>query len=329
MKKLLQNPDSVIEDMLEGVIRAYPGRYRQVGVRALVRRDLSRDKVAVIIGGGSGHEPAFLGYVGHGLADGVALGNMFASPSPDPIVEAATASHSGRGVLLLYGNYAGDVMNFEMASEFLQAAGIKTASVVIGDDVASAPSEESERRRGIAGEILVYKIAGAAAERGDSLSECARLADKAVHACRSMGAAWSPCYLPQTGRPSFELGATEMELGLGVHGEPGLERMEMLKADRLADLLTERVVRDYAEIPMKVCVLVNGLGSTSMMELLIFYRFVHQRLESLGIQVHKAHIGEFITSQEMGGCSLTVMALDEELSEMLDAPCNSLGMSQV
>ena len=328
VKKLLRNPETVIEDMVAGIMLAYPHLYKKVGPRALVRKHLTPNKVAVVIGGGSGHEPAFLGYVGAGLADGVALGNVFASPPPDPIIAAAAATESGKGVLLLYGNYAGDIMNFEMASELLQADGIQTACVVINDDVASAPKAEQDRRRGIAGEIFVYKIAGAAAENGKDLAECERLARKTVSACRSMGAAWSPCYLPQTGRPSFELGANEMELGLGVHGEPGVERMDLQPADRLAVMMAERILADYDEQPDEVCVLVNGLGSTSMMELMIFYQFVHQYLEGRGIKVYKTLTGEFITSQEMGGCSLTLMALDEELKELLDAPSHSIGLAQ-
>lgn len=330
MKKLLCNPETVVEDMVEGLISAHPGVLRRISSRALVRSSSDdQDKVAIVIGGGSGHEPAFLGYVGRGLADGVALGNVFASPPPDPIVDAAKAAERGRGVLLLYGNYAGDIMNFEMAGEFLQADGIETKGVIIHDDVASAAQMERDRRRGIAGEVLVYKIAGAAAEAGENLEECARLARKANDLCRSMGAAWEPCYLPQTGRPSFQLGQNEMELGLGVHGEPGIQRTQMMRADELANILAERVLGDFDDQPEEVCILVNGLGSTSLMELHIFYRYVHKFVEQRGIRIHKSMVGEFVTSQEMGGCSLTLMSLDGELSNYLDAPCCSLGWTQL
>lgn len=328
MKKLINIPDRVVEDMIQGYCLAHPNAYKRVGDRSLVRMEVEEGKVGIVIGGGSGHEPAFLGYVGQGLADGVAIGNIFASPSPEPIVEAARAVHQGAGVLLIYGNYAGDCMNFEMAADLLALEGIHTAQVVVRDDIASAPRDQWTLRRGIAGEVFVYKVAGFLALQGYPLVELARLVQKAADQCVSMGVAWSPCTLPQSGKPSFDIGENDMELGLGVHGEPGIQRVPMVSAQDLSDLLLTRMLTEVELSVGGLAVLINGLGSTSQLELHIFYSSVHQYLQEHGVDIRKVLIGNFITSQEMGGCSVTLMPLDALREEALRAPCKGLGWSQ-
>ncbi len=328
MKKLLDNPDDVVRDMISGLCVAHPSQLTLVGHsgRALVRSHLDTKKVGIVIGGGSGHEPAFLGYVGPGLADGVALGNIFASPSPDPIIEAGRAVNTGQGVVLIYGNYAGDCMNFEMAADVLEDEGIPVKRVTVCDDVASAA--DSAQRRGIAGEILIYKIAGAVAAEGADLDDVARTTQEAADNTFSIGSAWMPCTLPQTGLPSFEIGENDMEIGLGVHGEPGIERRQMVSASELADMMLKQLIA-AASLPLgSIGVLINGLGSTSLMELYVFYGKLHQALASYGAREEKVLVGNFITSQEMAGCSVTLMRLNEQRVRALMAPCQALGWTQ-
>ncbi|CDQ19377.1 dihydroxyacetone kinase subunit DhaK [Halobacillus karajensis] len=325
MKKLINDPKNVVEEMIEGYVRAHPNYIKQLPAndRALVTaRETKEGKVGILIGGGSGHEPGFLGYVGEGMADGVAVGNIFASPSPDPILEVTKAIDKGAGVAYLYGNYAGDVMNFGMAAEMADLEeDIKVGMALASDDVASAPKEEKEKRRGIAGEFFIYKTAGAAADFGYNLEEVIRVAKKTNENTRSMGVGVSPCYLPQTGEPSFEIGEDEMEIGLGHHGEPGIEKGKIESADAIADRLVSDILKDI-EITSgeEVAVLVNGLGSTPKMDLYIIYRRVEQILNEKGIKIYKSYVGDYITSLEMGGCSVTLMTLDEELTEMIDHP---------
>ncbi len=325
MKKLINDPKNVVEEMLEGYVKAHPDYIKVLpeNDRALVTTKKTREgKVGVLIGGGSGHEPAFMGYVGAGMADGVAVGNIFASPSPDPIVEVTKAIDQGAGVVYLYGNYAGDVMNFGMAAELADLEeDIKVEMALTSDDVASAPKAEKEKRRGIAGSFFVWKAAGAAADFGYSLEDVVRVAKKANENTRSMGVGLSPCSLPQTGKPSFELGENEMEIGLGHHGEPGVEKGPIKTADEVADRLVQDILADI-EITKgdKVAVLVNGLGSTPRMELYIMFRRVEKVLRELGIEIYRSYVGDYITSLEMGGCSVTLMKLDDELMKTVDHP---------
>ncbi|OAH54343.1 MULTISPECIES: dihydroxyacetone kinase subunit DhaK [Bacillaceae] len=323
MKKLINNPTVVVEEMIEGYVKAYPKHVRQLeeNARALVTAKETREgKVGVLIGGGSGHEPAFMGYVGSGMADGVAVGNIFASPPPDPILEATKAIDKGEGVIYIYGNYAGDVMNFGMAAELADLeSGIRVGSVLVTDDVASAPKEEKEKRRGIAGEFFVTKAAGAAADKGYNLDDVVRVAQKANDYMRTMGVGLTPCSLPQTGKPSFELEENEMEIGLGHHGEPGIEKGELQPADQVVDRLVHDILADMPiEKGEKVAVLVNGLGSTTRMELYIMFRRVEQILSEKGIEIHRSYVGDYSTSLEMGGASVTILKLDEELAEFVD-----------
>ncbi len=327
MKKLMNNPTYVVEEMIEGYIKAHPNYVRQLkeNSRSLVTvKETAKGKVGVLIGGGSGHEPAFMGYVGDGMADGVAIGNIFASPPPDPILEVTKVIDKGEGVVYIYGNYAGDLMNFSMAAELAELeSDIKVKSIIVTDDVASAPKTEIERRRGIAGEFFVTKVAGASAERGFNFEDVVRIANKANDNMRTMGVGLTPCSLPQTGQPSFELEENEMEIGLGHHGEPGLEKGEL----QTADLVVDRLVNDIlVDMPIasgeKVAVLVNGLGSTTRMELYIMFRRVEQILTSKGIEIYRSYVGDYSTSLEMGGASITLMELDSELANLIDHPAD-------
>ncbi|HLR43119.1 MAG TPA: dihydroxyacetone kinase subunit DhaK [Pseudogracilibacillus sp.] len=325
MKKLVNDPTQVVEEMVEGYVKAYPNYVRQLpeNHRSLVTvRETKENKVGVLVGGGSGHEPGFLGYVGDGMADGVAVGNIFASPSPDPILEVTKAIDKGAGVVYLYGNYAGDIMNFGMAAEMADLEeDIEVGTAIANDDVASAPKDEQEKRRGIAGEFFVFKAAGAAADFGYNLEEVVRVANKANANTRSMGVGISPCYLPQTGEPSFVIGEDEMEIGLGHHGEPGIEKVPIGTADDVAQRLVDEILQDI-EINQgeEVAVLVNGLGSTPKMDLYIVYRKVEEILREKDIQIYRSYVGNYITSLEMGGCSVTLMKLDDELKKTIDHP---------
>jgi dihydroxyacetone kinase-like protein len=326
MKKLINNPTAVVEEMLEGYVAAHSRYVRQLpqNPRAIVGVNTVRPgKVGVVCGGGSGHEPSFVGLIGKGMMDGVPVGNIFASPPPDPILEVTKAVDAGAGVLYLYGNYAGDCMNFDMAAELAGMEGIRVETVRITDDVASAPKSEEERRRGIAGDFLVFKVAGAAADRNYSLDEVVRAAAKANQMTKTMGVALSPCHIPQTGKPSFELGPDEMEIGLGIHGEPGVQKGKIKPADEVADDLLERI---FADMPLskgdRVVVLVNGLGSTTYMELFIMFRRTAQVLAGKGIEIHRSYVGEYVTSLEMGGCSISLMKVDDELASLIDHPAD-------
>ena len=328
MKKLINDPKNVVEEMIEGYVKAYPDYVKQLpeNKRAIVTTRKTREgKVGILIGGGSGHEPAFMGYVGEGMADGVAVGNIFASPSPEPILAVTKAIDKGAGVVYLYGNYAGDVMNFGMAAEMAELdEDIRVGTAITTDDVASAPKEEKGKRRGIAGEFFVWKAAGAAADFGYNLDEVVRVAKKANENIRSMGVGLTPCSLPQTGKPSFEIGDNEMEIGLGHHGEPGIEKGPLKPADEVADCLVNEILEDIEiEKGDKVAVLVNGLGSTPYMELYIMFRRVEKLLSERGIKIYRSYVGNYITSLEMGGCSITLMKLDEELEKMIDHPVNT------
>jgi dihydroxyacetone kinase-like protein len=327
VKKIINDPASFVDETLEGIIVAHPDHLRAVTgePRAIVRADAPvKGKVAIATGGGSGHLPIFLGYVGKGLADGVAVGNVFSSPTPSQMLAVTKAINGGVGVLYLYGNYQGDILNFDMASEMAELEGISVESICVADDVASAPPDQWETRRAVAGLFFAYKIAGAQAATGADLSTVLAAAQRAIENTRSMGVALSPCTIPETGRPTFFLGEDEMEIGMGIHGEPGVRRGRLETADEIAVVLTEAILRD---LPFRggdtVAVLVNGLGATPREELYILYRKLWQILSDADILVHRPYIGEFATSLEMAGASITLLRLDEELTELLDAPAES------
>jgi dihydroxyacetone kinase-like protein len=324
MKKILNDPFTYVDEMLVGLCAAHPQFYQQVGEggRVIKRPEAPiKGKVGIVSGGGSGHLPIFTGYVGRGLLDACAIGNVFASPTSDQIADAMRAVNGGKGVLRLYGNYGGDVMNFDMAGDLLAMEDIESTTVVLADDVASAKPEEKEKRRGVAGMVYVFKIAGAAAEEGKDLAEVTRVAQKAADACRSIGAALTPCTVPQSGKPTFTIGDDEMEMGMGIHGEPGVWRGKLRKADEIAAEMIDLLLSDN---PLgrghHVSVLVNSLGATPPEELYILYRNVKSRLDLLGVEIVMPLIGRYATSMEMAGISFTFCKLDDELERYLTMP---------
>ena len=327
MKKILNDPNAFVDEMIDGFLAAWPDQLRAVGPdrRALVRADAPvNGHVGIVTGGGSGHLPVFLGYVGPGLCSGVAVGNVFSSPSMDAALSATQAVNGGAGVLHLIGNYGGDVMNFELAADLAGLEGIEVKTVLVTDDVASAPASKADSRRGVAGLVFAYKCAGAAAERGDSLDEVADAARLAVANTRSMGVGLSPTIIPAAGKPTFEIGPDEMEIGIGIHGEPGSRRTKLETADQIADEIMTALTGDLGlRRGDRVAVLVNGLGATPLEELYILYRRVKQILDGLGVEVHRPYVGEYATSLEMAGASITLMRLDDRLTSLLDAPARS------
>jgi len=323
-KKLINDPFDVVDEALDGFVTAHSQLIALQEPRVVVRRAPAADKVGIVVGGGSGHEPAFSGYVGVGMADAAACGNIFASPPPNVILSAIRAANHGRGVLMAYGNYAGDVMNFGLAMQLAAAEGIDMREVRVSDDVASAPKGDAAKRRGIAGDIMVFKCAGAAAEEGRPLDEVERVATRANAATRSMGVALSACEVPGSGRPTFELADDEMEIGMGVHGEPGITRGPLRPADDVAGVLVDTILADVENGARgDVALLVNGLGATAYVDQHILFRAARRALDAKGLHVVRGYVGEFITSLEMAGASITVTLLDDELLTLLDAPART------
>ena len=326
MKKILNNPENYVDEMLAGLTAAHPEYYRLHGDSGKVVARTSAGKagkVGIVTGGGSGHLPVFSGYVGEGLLDACAIGDVFASPSAEQMADAIRAADSGAGVLRLYGNYGGDVMNFDMAGELVEFEDISCSSVLLVDDVASAPPEEAKKRRGVAGMVYAFKMAGAAAEEGRDLDGVTAVAQKAADACRSIGAALSPCTVPQAGKPTFEIANDEMEMGMGIHGEPGVWRGKLQTADEMAGEMMDRLL---ADMPLaagdRVSIMVNSLGATPLEELYILYRVVKARLDQVRTTIVMPLIGRYATSMEMTGVSFTLCKLDDELEALLTAPCD-------
>lgn len=327
VKKIINDPENIVPEVIEGLVLASHGRLKKVeGVNALMRADIPDGKVALLIGGGSGHEPMYTAYVGDGWADGSACGNIFAAPGPDIIYEATKAIHRGKGVLYVYGNYAGDNMNFDIAVEMAAADGIAVKTVRVMDDIAVKKHAE---RRGIAGAFYMCKVAGAACSEAKSLDEAAARVQHAQDNIRSIGVAVRAGSLPETGEPTFQLGDDEIEIGMGAHGEPGVERRKLMPADELAIEMTRHLLDD---LPFKrgdeIAMLLNDLGATTEMELMIVNRRVRAMLEAEGIRVHRTDFGPYLTCQEMAGFSLTFMRLDDDLKRAVDRPCWSLGYRQ-
>jgi len=326
MKKILNEPRNYVAETLEGLCAAHPQYFRRTGAegRVLVRPDAPiAGKVGIATGGGSGHLPVFTGYLGPGLADACAIGEVFSSPGVDLMADAIRAAHGGAGVLRLYGNYGGDNMNFDMAGEMVELEDIRTTTVRVTDDVASAGPDERHKRRGIAGLVYCYKIAGAKADTGADLDAVTATAQRAVDACRTVGVALTPCIVPAAGRPTFTLGEDEMEIGMGIHGEPGVRRGPLRTADEIAEQMLQMLLTDR---PLaagdRVSVLCNSLGATPLEELYITYRYVARRLAGLGVTIVQPLVGRFATSMEMTGMSVTLFKLDEELESLLLAPCD-------
>jgi dihydroxyacetone kinase/dihydroxyacetone kinase-like protein len=327
MKKILNKPERFVDEMVQGILLAHPDEVKTPDddLRIMVRADAPvAGKVGIVTGGGSGHLPLFKGYVGKGLCDGVAIGNVFSSPSSQQCFEAVAAVNGGAGVLLLYGNYGGDVLNFDLATDLAELEDIAIRTVLGRDDVASQPKERKSDRRGVAGIFFAYKAAGAAAERGDNLEEVAAVAEDVVEHTATMGIGLSPTILPTTGSASFDLPDGEMEIGIGIHGEPGIHRGELDTADAIADRIVTALVDDLElKSGDRVAALVNGLGATPLEELYILYRRTHQVLSGLGIEIAKSYVGEYATSLEMAGASISLLALDDERLALLNAPASS------
>jgi dihydroxyacetone kinase-like protein len=326
MKKILNSAENFVPEMLEGLVKAHPDQLSyEEDLHCIVRADAPvKGKVALATGGGSGHLPVFLGYVGQNMLDGCAVGDVFASPSADQMLTVTRRINGGAGVVYIYGNYGGDVMNFDMAAEMAEMEEIQVRTVLVQDDVASAPPEETGRRRGVAGMVFAFKIAGAKASQGASIDAVVAVTQKALKNIRTMGVALSPCTVPMAGKPTFTIGEDEMEIGMGIHGEPGMKREKLQTADQIAERMTEAILQDLQPSQGdRLAVMVNGLGATPAEELYILYRRAHALLSERGIIVHRAYVGEFATSMEMAGASFTFFKLDNELVELLDYPANT------
>lgn len=328
MKKIINNPDQVVEEMLQGIVYAHPTVRRLSGFNVLVRAAAS-PKVGLVSGGGSGHEPAHGGFVGKGMLDAAVAGSVFTSPTPDQVYEAIKAVDQKKGVLLIIKNYTGDVLNFEMAGEMAEADGIRVEKVIVDDDVAVENSTWTTGRRGIAGTIFVHKIAGAKAEAGADLDDVKRVAEKVIGNVRSMGMALESCTVPAVGKPSFSLDENQVEIGIGIHGEPGTHREELKTADEITSQLMDKILNDLkVSKDDEVAVLINGLGATPLMELYIINRKVSQILASKEIQVAKTYVNNYMTSLDMVGFSISILKLDTELKDLLFAPADTPALVQ-
>ena len=325
MKKLINGVENIVDEMLDGMTAAYPQYVKRLeGLNVLVRAKGATPKVALVSGGGSGHEPSHGGFVGRGMLDGAVAGEVFTSPTPDQVYEAVKAVNGGKGVLLIIKNYTGDVMNFEMAEEMSSEEGITVDHVVVADDVAVENSTWTTGRRGIAGTVLVHKIAGACAEAGAELADVKRVAEKVIANVRSMGMAVNACTVPAAGKPSFELADDEVEIGIGIHGEPGTHREKISSVNNIADTLLEKIFAEgIYSAGDEVAVLVNGMGGTPLMELLVANKHVKSVIEGRGLKVVKTIVGNYMTSLDMEGFSVTVLKLDDELKKYLEAPADT------
>ena len=330
MNRVINNPDLVVEDMLSGILRAHPELEGAPDNPRVIRSSAAGEmgRVGIVTGGGSGHEPAFLGYVGPGLVDAVAIGEIFSSPTAKSFFDAIKAASGGAGVACLYGNYAGDNMNVKMAVKLAERAGIAVKTVVANDDVASAPQSELAKRRGVAGEILMWKAGGAAAARGGDLNEVIRVAQKAIDHTRSVGIGLSSCTIPAVGKANFHIADGTMEVGIGHHGEPGIEVRPTQSAHDMANTLLDIILPDFPlERGDEVALLVSGLGATPLMEQYILFGELASRLEQGGIVIARPMVGNYFTSLEMMGVTVTVLKLDDELKACLDHPCRSIGLT--
>lgn len=330
MKKLLNQPADFVPEMLDGLLKAHPDKLAYAGddLHCIVRADSPvQGKVALATGGGSGHLPVFLGYVGKGMLDGCAVGDVFASPSADQMFEVTQRIHGGKGVVYIYGNYGGDVMNFDMAAELAAAAGIEVATVLTADDVAVTDSLYTAGRRGVGVTVLVEKIVGAAAEAGRDLPALAAFGQRVADSGRSMGLALTSCTVPAAGRPTFELADDEIELGIGIHGEPGRERQHMAPLRELARRLVTPILEDLDFTGSPVIVLCNGMGGTPMIELYGLFAEVSDLLKAADVQVARSLVGNYITSLEMAGASVTLLRADEEMLGYWDAPVSTPGLT--
>ena len=320
MKKIINKPSDFVEESIEGLVKSHPDIYAFApdNKRVITRATKASNKVGIVSGGGSGHLPVFTGYVGKGLLDACAVGSVFASPSVDQIASAIRNADNGNGVLCVIGNYGGDVINFEMACEIVGSEGIKTKTVIVADDIASASNEEKLKRRGIAGMIFVFKVAGSITESGSSLEETFNIASLTNENIRTLGVAVSPCILPEAGKPTFEIKNDEIEIGMGIHGEPGIKREKLRKADPLTDDLCKRILNDFKlNDKDQVCIMINSLGATPLEELYIVSKRIHENFSKLKIEITKTYVGRYATSMEMAGMSITTLKLNDNLKKYL------------
>lgn len=326
MKKFINSPEEVVRDMIDGMLFAHSDKLQNMPETNIIIRANSpfEGKVAIVSGGGSGHEPAHMGFVGEGMLDAAVIGEIFTSPTPDQILKAIQKVDTGSGVLLIVKNYSGDIMNFEMAAEMAEAQGIPIATVIVNDDIAIDNSSHTMRRRGISGTIFVHKIAGAMAEKGASLKEVEDVANKVIANIRSMGMALKTCTIPGAGTVGYKIGENEVEVGIGIHGEPGTHRISMIAANKMTELLLEHILSDMQlKIGDKVAVMVNGLGGTPLMELYILNKMINIILNKIGIDICKTYVGEYMTAIDMAGFSITLLKLDEQLTALLNDPANT------
>jgi len=320
MKKIINKPGDFVEESIEGLVKSHPDVYAFApdNKRVITRATKASNKVGIVTGGGSGHLPVFTGYIGKGFLDACAIGSVFASPSVEQMISAIKNADNGNGVLCILGNYGGDVMNFEMACEMVESEGIKTKTVIVADDIASANEEEKSKRRGIAGIIFVFKIAGAIAETGALLDETFKIASEANNNIRTLGVALSPCILPEVGKPTFEIGNDEIEIGMGIHGEPGIKREKLKPANDLVDDLYKRIINDSKlKANDNIGLMINSLGATPLEELYIISKRVNENLSNSKINNIKTYVGRYATSMEMAGMSITTLKLNENLKKNL------------
>ncbi len=330
MQRILNNPDLIVDEMLKGFVKAHPDIVQaSTHPRVIKRSDMPTGHVGVVTGGGSGHKPAFIGYIGENLCDAVAAGEIFSSPAAAAFLSAFKEADQGKGVACLYGNYSGDNMNVKMAIKMANKEGIEVKTVVANDDVASASKDQPEKRRGVAGEILMWKVGGAKAATGANLDEVIAAAKKAIENTRSIGIGISPCTLPAVGHPNFEIKEGTMEVGIGHHGEPGVEIGPLESANKMAARMVEIILSDYPfKAGNEVVVLISGLGATPVMELYVLYDEVERLLSEKNLKIHRSYVGNYFTSLDMMGATLSVMNLDKELKELIDMPCYSVGLKQ-
>ena len=330
MQRILNNPDNIVDEMLKGFLKTHKDIVKETNNPRVIKYIEDVDgRVGVVTGGGSGHKPAFIGYIGKNMVDSVAVGEICSSPTATAFLDAFRAADGKKGVACLYGNYSGDNMNVKMAVKMAAKEGLEVKTVIANDDVASAPKDQREKRRGVAGEILMWKVGGAKAAKGASLDEVIAAAQKAIDNTRSIGIGLTPCTLPAVGHPNFEIKEGTMEVGIGHHGEPGIEVCKLETAQQMAKRMVDVVLPDYPFVAGdEVVVLVSGLGATPVMELYVLYDEIDKLLLERGIKTHRSYVGNYFTSLDMMGATLTMMKLDGELKELIDMPVNSVGLKQ-
>ena len=330
MQRILNDPDDIVNEMLKGFLKVHHDIVEETdNPRVIKAKNIPADKVGIVTGGGSGHKPAFIGYVGKNMCDAAAVGEICSSPTAAAFLDAFKAADQGKGVACLYGNYSGDNMNVKMAVKAARKLGIEVKTVVSNDDVASAPKDQREKRRGVAGEVLMWKAAGAKSATGASLDEVIETAQKAIDRTRSIGIGLTPCTLPAVGHPNFNIAEGTMEVGIGHHGEPGIEVRSLETAAQMAKRMTDIILPDYPYAQNdEVAVLVSGLGATPVMELYVLFDEIEKLLSAKKIKIHKSYVGNYFTSLDMMGATLTILWLDEELKSLIDIPAYSMGLKQ-